>query len=759
MKQAALYCVWATCVLVACGADEARASTADSGTTSTTFAVGTSGELQRALDLAQPGDTILLEAGATFVGNFTLPAKPGGAFITLRSSAPDALLPADGVRMDPRFASLLPKLRSPNTSPALATAAGAQFYRLLFLEFQANVNGAGNIIALGDGSSRQSSLTGIPHTLVLDRLYIRGDATAGQKRGIALNSGATSIVNSYIADIKAVGQDSQAIGGWNGPGPYEIVNNYLEAAGENVLFGGADPSIAGLVPSDITFVRNHVSKPLTWRGSQWLVKNLFELKNAQRVVIEDNLFEYNWAAAQSGYAILLKSVNQDGRAPWSVVQHVRFNRNVVRHVSSAINILGRDLSGHPAIEANNLTFSDNLFYDVSGARYGASGRLLLINGGSQIAFDHNTAITEGSTTLYADGQPVFGFSLTNNILVDNGGGAIKGGGTGAGTATLAAFFPGSHVVGNIIVGALSASYPAGNFYPRTIDAVGFANHAAGDYAIAGTSAYALAATDGTAPGFRAAPPLASPGSIGSPVAVVPPVSTASGTAITGSVTTATTAATASPGGTISTSVASASPATATTASSGDAGGPRNFKATANGGSVAITWSPPAAGAVSRYVLEAGSAAGLANLTTVHLPGSQTSLDASAVAAGIYFLRVKSIDARGVTSRSAELQLDIGGASSGASACVAAPARPARPRATVQQQTVTLEWDPPAGCGATHYIVLAGSRPGAADIAQTMVPATSLRAVAPAGTYYVRLVAANAVGSSTESDELVLTVRP
>ena len=78
------------------------------------------------------------------------------------------------------------------------------------------------------------------------------------KRGIALNSAATTITGSYISDIKAVGQDSQAIAGWNGPGPYTITNNYLEAAGENLMFGGADPAVPGLVPADITIKGNHV---------------------------------------------------------------------------------------------------------------------------------------------------------------------------------------------------------------------------------------------------------------------------------------------------------------------------------------------------------------------------------------------------------------------------------------------------------------------------------------------------------------------
>src|SRR5207302_5439377 len=125
--------------------------------------------------------------------------------------------------------------------------------------------GYGDIVELGDGSNAQNSLALVPHDLVVDRCYIHGDVTFGQKRGIALNSSSTTIVNSYIAEIKAIGQDSQAIAGWNGPGPYTITNNYLEAAGENIIFGGSDPAIANLITSDVVVRGNYFAKQVGWR--------------------------------------------------------------------------------------------------------------------------------------------------------------------------------------------------------------------------------------------------------------------------------------------------------------------------------------------------------------------------------------------------------------------------------------------------------------------------------------------------------------
>ena len=172
--------------------------------------------LQAAINAAQPGDVIELQAGATYTGNFVLPVKSGASYITIRST-PDARLPGPGQRINPALhRALLAKIRSGNSMSALTTAPGAHHWRLQLLEFNANAGGFSDIIKFGNGDVEQNSLSLVPYELEIDRCYIAGDPMLGQKRGIALNSKSTRIVASVIVDIKGVGMDTNAI--WAGTG-------------------------------------------------------------------------------------------------------------------------------------------------------------------------------------------------------------------------------------------------------------------------------------------------------------------------------------------------------------------------------------------------------------------------------------------------------------------------------------------------------------------------------------------------------------
>jgi hypothetical protein len=466
-----------------------------------TIDVPAGSNLQTALDQARPGDTLTLEPGATFVGPFTLPRKKGVGWITVRSAALDRL-PPSGARVEPSHARSMPALEA-ERGPVLRAAPGAHHYRLIGLEIRP-ARGAFITDLVQFGGHGGQTKTNTPAHLALDRCYIHGDPEVGGRRGLALNSRSTDVEGCHFADFKERDADSQAIAGWNGPGPFRIINNYLEAAGENVMFGGADPSVVGLVPSDIEIRDNHFAKPLAWRTTDpskgWSVKNLFELKNARRVVVERNLFENNWVASQNGFAVLFTVRNQDGKAPWSVVEDVTFAHNVVRRSASGISILGRD-DNYPSKRTQRIRIEHNLFEDIGGSGLGGGGVLLqLIGGAGDVVFDHNTAF-HTSNVIMVEGAPHERFVFSNNIVQQNEYGII-GTGTGPGLPTLAKYFPNAVVKGNAFIGGTAAAYPPNNFFPATLKEVGFAQRAQGWPRLGGSSRYRRAATDGGDVGAR-----------------------------------------------------------------------------------------------------------------------------------------------------------------------------------------------------------------------------------------------------------------
>jgi hypothetical protein len=252
-----------------------------------TTVVAAGSDLQQALNAARPGDVLVLQAGARYVGPFTLPPNPTGPPITIRSSA---TLPER--RIDPGDAPLLPTLASPMAA-AILDGTGASNWRLDGIAFEPVVDGTGEVILLQDSTN-----------IYMDRLLIVGGVN-GQKRGIRGNGQQITVTRSYIANIASkASQDSQAFCAWDGAGPYTITNNFLEAASENVMFGGADSKAPDRIPSDILVEGNNFTKRLEWKGAGLVVKNLFEMKVGRRVTIRGNVFEHNWTDAQAGYGIL-----------------------------------------------------------------------------------------------------------------------------------------------------------------------------------------------------------------------------------------------------------------------------------------------------------------------------------------------------------------------------------------------------------------------------------------------------------------------
>ena len=461
--------------------------------------VGPKDSLQAAINAANYGDTIVVQAGATLTGNFTLPKKNGTGEIVIQSSRMSEL--PEGTRVNPSQSALFAKVQSTSSDPVLATAPGAHHYRFQGIEFLTDsaTKLVYDMIRLGGGRKEQKTLDSVPHHLVIDRCYIHGGDTQDVQRGISLNSAETTVSNSYISNIHGVGYDTQAIGGWNGPGPFHIINNYLEAAGENVMFGGADSASEAFIPSNIEIRRNYLFKPSSWKvghptyaGKHWTVKNLLELKTAKNVVIDGNVMENNWTDGQDGTSIVITVRNQECSANWSTVQQVTFTNNIVATGQGGMNFLGKDNEAEPkygkcpagstSTQGSDVLVSNNLFYDIRGP-------FLVFNGFNNVTFTHNTHIQTGNImTLY--GSPSQKFVYTDNLTIRGSKGyGLVGDGFGEGTAALRKYAADGVFRNNVMIGASASEYPKENQYPASVDRVGFVNFEKGDYRLTPGSPY------------------------------------------------------------------------------------------------------------------------------------------------------------------------------------------------------------------------------------------------------------------------------
>ncbi|HEX9136222.1 MAG TPA: hypothetical protein VF905_04650, partial [Nitrospirota bacterium] len=325
-------------------------------------------------------------------------------------------------------------------SGPLHFAGGANHYRLLGLEITRGSPGA-SITALAFTKDDDTA-----DHLIFDRVWMHGTAQDETTRGIVLR-GMTyvAVVDSFLSDFHctaAVGActDSQTVsngGGKRPGGPYKIVNNFLEAAGENILFGGAP---ATQIPADIEIRHNHLFKPMIWKrgdpgfvGSQdghpFIVKNNFELKSGQRVLFEGNVLENSWGGfTQTGFAILLTPKNQAGQGKRNVcpicrVSDVTIRYNRVANVAGALQV-GNIRSDAGGISSGGERYSihDLVVENVHSKDYKGFGVFLLLLSVApplhDVQISHVTAFVPGPliSILQSGQEGIANFSLTDSIL-------------------------------------------------------------------------------------------------------------------------------------------------------------------------------------------------------------------------------------------------------------------------------------------------------------------------------------------------------
>jgi predicted phage tail protein len=182
--------------------------------------------------------------------------------------------------------------------------------------------------------------------------------------------------------------------------------------------------------------------------------------------------------------------------------------------------------------------------------------------------------------------------------------------------------------------------------------------------------------------------------------------------------------------------------------------PQSLAAAVNGNTVTLTWVAPSSGEVpSSYLVEASLSPNGPIIAT--FPVTNTAVVVNNVPNGIYYARVRAVNADGSSAASNEVIVVVPGGGS----CTSPPNAPTNLTSSVFGTFVTLNWTAPAGaCPATGYVVQAGSSPGLTNLAVINVGAsTTLSASAPPGSYYVRVIALNGFGGSGASNEILITV--
>jgi hypothetical protein len=498
-----------------------KSSLADTPAPGNVRTVKEGGSLQEAFNSASCGDTLKLQAGAVFQGLFQIPAKScdDSHWIIVRTSAADDTLPAEGTRLTPCYAGVAslpgrPDFHCSSTANVLARIEfagksgsgplmfqrGANHYRFVGLEIT-RANSETSVTALA--SARDDATA---DHIIFDRLWFHGTAQGETRRGVALSAMTyVAVVDSFFTDFHCVAvtgactdaQTMSAGGGDSPEGPFKIVNNFLEASGENLMFGGRP---AKTTPADIEIRRNHLFKPMIWMrgqpgfvggvsGQPFIVKNHFEMKNAQRVLFEDNLLENNWGGfSQGGFSIILSPKSQQNGCPICQVADVTIRSIKISNVGSVFQIANTlSDAGGASSGGERYSIHDVLVDRVHSKDYQSFGLFALVISDApplhDVRIEHVTAVVPRFiiSILNPASRKIANFTLTNSLLSSDMTPEI---GSAGGGPQNCAFqpqrlgpagvfkncFDNSMFTHNMVVGG--ADWPSGNIMARDAAAAG-----------------------------------------------------------------------------------------------------------------------------------------------------------------------------------------------------------------------------------------------------------------------------------------------
>ena len=408
------------------------------------------GNLQSALDAATGGTVIELEARAKYPGPYTLRNHGSGDYVTVRTRGQQRS--GRTARAD---APALAQIISTAMAPPLKALPGAHHWRFEDVTVTQDVGQTWSLLEIGRGE--ETSYDQVPHHFILDRCALMVPDQIPIRRGVALNAFDCLFRDTAIWNIKEVGFDTQAIGGRLG-GRHRFENCELEAAGENIMFGGSPASIVDAMVRDVVIdgcalpknPRWNQASP-DWDGSAWQIKNNFEIKAGERIKVLNTTMAHCWRQAQDGCAVLLTVRSEYGVNPWATIRDILFENVTITGVGNGFQFLSAE-ENYPSVPARDWTFR-NIYVEAS-IEHGGNGRIMEGSPIESLTLDNVVGITDGSSAYYfrADQPSASGFVFRNSAWLQNTYGFWTDG------VAFDKVFPGA-TWSDIVVGGASSDYP------------------------------------------------------------------------------------------------------------------------------------------------------------------------------------------------------------------------------------------------------------------------------------------------------------
>jgi hypothetical protein len=299
--------------------------------------------------------------------------------------------------------------------------------------------------------------------IVLDRCWIHGRGFPSRIVGaIGVSSDDSAVVDSVISEINSwrpvTRQGGSAAAGIHNyfagaatvltlgdSSRTEIRNNLFENCIGITVYAETFRSSSTLTPSDLVIARNTFRNDDAYRagsstsnGRYYAIRHAIELKRGQRVLIENNLFDGNWADwTPLGPAIGLLTRGA-GSSVNNRIQDVTIRSNVFRRVATGIQMLSTDDQiEQPSLPMARIAITNNYFenidfYQMRSAPSGVGAIAPSSNFGGEVVFlqgaledlsiTRNTAIDNrgrGAAFFWYEGGRSSAVQVTDNVITHN----------------------------------------------------------------------------------------------------------------------------------------------------------------------------------------------------------------------------------------------------------------------------------------------------------------------------------------------------